>query len=541
MRDTAGVPLRRLLIAVGEPLVDVLAAPRGFDVGIGEVLILDPEEDAGGAEDALVLVIGARGRAAQRLVRSAAADGAGAVAVKAATDADARALRDAATDAGVALLGVRPQVRWERLASFARCALDDARAGGAEAAEALDDLFALAQTLADTTGGIVSIEDTTSRVLAYSRSDEQVDELRRLSILGRRGPESYLAMLREWGVYERLRRGEEVVPVEERPDLGVRRRLAIGIHAGSRPLGTIWVQQASEPLAEGAERALLGAARVAALQLIRQRSEATAGPRFRENLLAGLLEGRIDADSVAGNIGAEPGRPAAVVVFAPGGQEPGSERTELELQRTELAGLIAVHASAYRRSALVTTIGSRVYALLPDLPAGEPESAVLGLAREVASAAERSRGARVRAGVGAVVPALHAVPESRAEADRVLDVLGHGAGAGDIATLADVRAQVLVGEVLDRMAADERFRDVRVQRLREHDAEHGSDLARSLLVYLESFGDVRTAAARLHVHPNTLRHRMRRAAELADIGLADPVERLNAHLQLLLAHRPRRG
>ena len=41
------MPLRQVLIAVGEPLVDVLAAPRGFDVGVRDVVIVDPEEDTG--------------------------------------------------------------------------------------------------------------------------------------------------------------------------------------------------------------------------------------------------------------------------------------------------------------------------------------------------------------------------------------------------------------------------------------------------------------------------------------------------------------
>ncbi|MER2092138.1 MAG: hypothetical protein ABS918_05280 [Saccharopolyspora rectivirgula] len=65
----AGVPLRQLLIAVGDPLVDVLAAPRGFDIKVRDVVIVDPEEEFGSARDGdFVLVIGARGRAAVRLV-----------------------------------------------------------------------------------------------------------------------------------------------------------------------------------------------------------------------------------------------------------------------------------------------------------------------------------------------------------------------------------------------------------------------------------------------------------------------------------------
>lgn len=534
-----GVPLRQLLIAVGEPLLDVLAAPAGFDVDVRDVVIVDPEEDFGTHSGDLVLVIGARGRAAARSVRGAARGGSSAVAVKTDGDQDTRALRDTAVDAGIALLGVRPEVRWEQLESLARSVIDHARlTTEADVAEALGDLFSLAQTVAAMTDGIVSIEDPASRVLAYSRSDDEVDELRRLSILGRRGPEPFLAMLREWGVYQRLRSGEEVVRIEERPELGIRRRMAVGIHAGTQPLGTIWVQQGARPFAEGAERALVGAARVAALQLIRQRSEATAPPRDRENLLAGLLDGRVDPASVAANIGADPGKPGVVVVFAlrPDRGYAASDRSEIEMRRVEMSSLISVYAAAYRRSALVTTLGSRVYVLLPDLPEHAAESAAYGLTREIVSAAGEHLGAPVQAGVGSAAPGLDRIAVSRTEADRILDAMAHEPGTA-VATIADVRAWVLVSEMLSLLQDDEWFRDPRLSALTEHDAEHGTELVRSLLAYLEEFGDVRSASRRLHVHPNTLRYRTRRASELTGIDLSDPTERLSAHVQLLLLRR----
>ncbi|MGK8524397.1 hypothetical protein ACRS6B_23860 [Nocardia asteroides] len=40
------------------------------------------------------------------------------------------------------------------------------------------DLFGLAQMIAHTAGGMVSIEDPQSHVLAYSASDEAADRLR---------------------------------------------------------------------------------------------------------------------------------------------------------------------------------------------------------------------------------------------------------------------------------------------------------------------------------------------------------------------------
>ncbi|GAA4869758.1 helix-turn-helix domain-containing protein [Saccharopolyspora cebuensis] len=541
MREIAGVPLRQLLNAVGEPLVDVLAAPGGFDAEVRDVVLVDPEEEVAARAGDFALVIGARGRAAMPLVRAAARDGAVAVAVKVGAEQDARALRDTAIDAGIALLGVRPEVRWEQLESFARTAVDNARlTGDADLGEALGDLFSLAQTVAAMTDGTVTIEDTANRVLAYSRSDDEVDELRRLSILGRQGPESYLAKLRDWGVYQRLRAGEEVVRIEERPDLGIRRRKAIGIHAGSQPLGTIWVQEGRRPLSDDSDRALLGAARVAALHLVRQRTEAHAGPRFRENLLAGLLDGRVDARSVAANIGADPAKPAVVVVFAlrPDPEHAGADRSERELELAELSSLISVHAAAYRRSALVTTTGPRVHVLLPDLPERSGASAALALAQEIAGAARQHLRAQVQAGVGSAVPTLDEVADSRTEADRVLEAMAQDLGGG-IATIADVRARVVISELLTVLHGDERFRDSRLAALHRHDAEHGAGLAPSLLAYLEHFGDVRGAAQRLHVHPNTLRYRVKRAAEITGIDLSDPTERLNAQLQLLAARRGR--
>jgi DNA-binding PucR family transcriptional regulator len=162
------------------------------------------------------------------------------------------------------------------------------------------------------------------------------------------------------------------------------------------------------------------------------------------------------------------------------------------------------------------------------------------LTAEIVSAAKKHPHARVRAGLGSVEPSLHEAAVSRGEADRILDAMAHDLGA-EIATIADVRSQVLVSEVLTTLGEHRRFRDPRLRRLVEHDAEHGAELAGSLLAYLEAFGEVRAASERLHVHPNTLRYRVRRAKEVAGLDLSDPSERLNVQLQLLLARRSAPG
>ena len=145
---------------------------------------------------------------------------------------------------------------------------------------------------------MVSIEDAQSHVLAYSASNDEADELRRLSILGRAGPPEHLEWIGQWGIFDALRAGGEVVRVAERPELGLRPRLAIGIHqppAGARrpPVfaGTIWVQQGSQPLADDAEEMLRGAAVLAATIMSRLAARPSTHARRVQQLL-GLADRR---------------------------------------------------------------------------------------------------------------------------------------------------------------------------------------------------------------------------------------------------------
>lgn len=539
-RHPPGVTLRQILMSLGEGVLEMQVAPAGLDVEVRDVVICDPDDAPDLRPHDLALVVGARGRAAIASVRAAASRGAAAIAVKVdqSTRSGKRAdpLPAAAGDAGIALLAVPAELRWDQLESLAKGVLTSAQViADADSGEVLGDLFGLAATIATVTGGSVSIEDTSSRVLAYSSTGDEVDELRRLSILGRQGPEPYLRMLREWGVYQRLRSGDQVVRIAERAELGIRERLAVGIQVGSRPLGTIWVAQGAEPLGERAEHALVGAARVAAMHLVRRQHEPDVSLRFRENLLTGLLDGRMDAESVAQQIGADPAAPAVVIGFSLA-EHAHADRSQLELLRAEMINLISVYAAAYRRSALVTPLAGRTYVLLPDLGAGDSQAkrqSVLAFARDVAGAARRDLHVPVQAAVGSIVDRLASAMVSRTEADRVLDAIA-GEVDAQVAALEDVRADVLLAETAELLAANPAMRDPRVSALREHDARHRGGLAASVLAYLNALGDVRAAAAELGVHPNTVRYRVRRAAELSGIDLTDPKQRLFVQIQLSL-------
>jgi DNA-binding PucR family transcriptional regulator len=539
------MPLDRLLDGMIGTLVEAPVLPPGGPPPVGEVAILDPADEFGDHHGELVLLIGSRGRDALPFVRAAARGGAVAVAVK--VGPGRAELAAAALEAGLALLPVPGSVRWDQLGGLLKERLEAADADreahavpfGASPGHAhAEDLYALAETTAALTGGIVSIEDSGHRVLAYSRSDEAVDELRRLSILGWQGPESYLRMLRQWGVFDRLRARDQVVRLEEHPELGIRARLAVGVHAGSRFLGTVWVQQrsAEEPFRVGAEAALLGSARLVAAEIMRRRAGLGSGAQAHD-LLVELLDGRANIDLAAGRLGLDPNAPALVVAFGgPVDRDPSARPVAGEAAR----GVVAVYATAYHRGARVALANDRVYGVL----CGESalgDRAALGWVAQAVSAIGARVGRPWRGGIGSPVPTLAGLTAARVEADRVLDVLlRRGAGGSSsplVAGIAELRAEMLVDELLEVLAARPELAHPGIAALVEHDRDRGGELVGSLLAYLDALGDVRAASAALHVHPNTLRHRLRRALSLSGLSWEDPRERLACHVELLLASR----
>src|ERR687894_676861 len=106
------------------------------------------------------------------------------------------------------------------------------------------------------------------------------------------------------------------------------------------------------------------------------------------------------------------------------------------------------------------------------------------------------------------------VPSSRREADRVLDAMGE---TQDVAVFGEIRAEVLLTQTLGLLAANPDLRDPGVARLVAYDREHRTDLVGSVVAWLDAMGDVRAAAKRLTVHPNTLRYRVRRATAIAGL------------------------
>jgi hypothetical protein len=120
-------------------------------------------------------------------------------------------------------------------------------------------------------------------------------------------------------------------------------------------------------------------------------------------------------------------------------------------------------------------------------------------------------------------------------------ISGAVADAFDAAQLADLADNpVEVGRVWAEITAErlrQHLRACRTQnspllRLFDYDAGHRTRFAYTIARWLHNNQDTQATARELHIHPNTLRYRVKRGQDLVGLNLQDPTHRLVVELSL---------
>ncbi len=518
---SAGTPvtLGAVVDALGADVLRVLVAPAGLDVVVGDAVVHDPSGPPAADPGDLVLAVGvdpSRASAVDVVARYGAL-GASAVLVRT-DDPLPPALLVAATGAGVAVLAAPRDAAWGQLHTLLRTARSAHGQGGS--GTGIGDLFALADAVAALVGGAATVEDEQSVVLAYSSTDHPVDEGRRDTILGRRVPAAYLQRLHDEGVFRQLWATDDVVRVSL---AGLADRLAVAVRAGGEVLGSLWVQEGVRPLGPDAERALREAASMAALHLLRARSGDDLERRRSGEQLRAVLDGRRPPAVLAELLQLAADDQLVVLAMACEGDEP------VVVDRA--VDLLVMACRAFRRRVVAVALGGTAYAVLT-----ARETDTRALAADLTARTSTGLRTPMRSCVTDLVDGLDALPVARGELDLALRVLRQTSRTGSM-HLDDLRAPVLLRLLTDLARERPQLLDGAVRVLERSDRERGTDYLTTLRAYLDA-GDVRAAADRVGIHPNTFRYRLRRLSELADLDLDDPEQRLVVHLQLHLLGGP---
>jgi hypothetical protein len=533
--------LGRVLDDLGATLLELVYGDPEKPGDIGGIAIHDPLEEPVLPHHALVLGVGLRDPdEIARLLRALGRQEAAGLVVRSPV-APTPALAAAHAESGVALIGLTRGASWAQLAALLRSLLAEGDVGDAGpqtlGGMPSGDLFALANAIAALLDAPVTIEDRSSRVLAYSGRQDEADSSRVETILGRQVPERYSRLLAERGVFRELYRSDQPVYVEPPAggpaDFSVP-RMAVAVRAGDEVLGSIWAA-VREPLNQDRMQALRDGARVVALHMLRIRAGADVERRLRADLLSTALEGGAGAREALNRLGLAD-QSVVVLGLAVLGSDgsdgrPGAD-AGLATERQRLADALAMHLGAVHPRCAAALVGDVAYGLVPVVRGrGDGEQRAVRIATDFLDRVGDRTPAVI--GIGPVAQDVTGLAEARSSADRALRVLRAAGGTGRrVARLADVHVEALVLEMRDMVSARGDRPTGPVAQLIAYDAQHNTNLVDTLRAWLEAFGDVIAASAAMYVHPNTFRYRLRRLAEVGQIDLNDPEARFAAMLEL---------
>jgi hypothetical protein len=142
--------------------------------------------------------------------------------------------------------------------------------------------------------------------------------------------------------------------------------------------------------------------------------------------------------------------------------------------------------------------------------------------------ADHAKGSIAAAGGPARGPAD--LPSSRAEAVELLGLVRRGVAPGPVLRVEEAWHVLTVHRAV--MSLDVNKMDGPLATLLRHDIQHDTGFVETLQAWLEFPGQPQRAARELHLHTNTLRHRMKRIGEITALDLGDPVARLALQLQI---------
>lgn len=388
----------------------------------------------------------------------------------------------------------------------------------------MNEVQRLVDALAAELGGPVGVDDRSLRAVAYSSHREEIDAVRRDSILSREAPDAVKEWLGSLGVDGAV----EPLRVPANADLGMTARVCVPLRFEGMLLGYMWLLDAPRPLSESQ---LLRARRIGEeLSVALYETRLLDGmERERERELVEALTGggQVAAGALAGSL-ASASCYAAIAVEVLGEWHALAPEA---LCAGLASGLEQMRRSLAPRRALVRTAGSEATLLMAADDADEPGRVAATLRETVESHLGEVGDRRTYLGVGEACESPLGLRRSWEQASQALRLARLVPEHGPVALWAALGAyRSILGLLEERDPA--RYLPRSLQRLLE--ATDGQALLQTLAVYLDHAGDVRSSAAELFVHRSSLYHRLHRIEQVASVDLRSGEDRLELQLGIRL-------
>lgn len=383
----------------------------------------------------------------------------------------------------------------------------------------------LANTLTSLIDRSLIIEDATFKAIAIAEYDGEIDESRQESIKrGRTSPKVSQALL-DAGIYKQLLETMAPVHVPPMPELGMTMgRVVVPIIVGREIYGYIWTITGEPAMREMDEIATRHGATIAALMMFKERAIQEAEAALRGDFFEQLLNGISDRNAFqeqARRLNFRLERPHQIVlVYGPprAGGSAHSLQQDINdwLRKRALDGL-----TAWRNDCVV---------LVLEFKAGKGEQLAQEIMDEMSHPARR-----LLIGVGNTVDDVNEVKDSYTQAWEAIQVgrtLGQTEG---VLIFAELGVLHWLYHLPPDKIKGNAFLD-HIMTLVDYDEQRDAELVKTLEGYLDHGGSLVETAEILHIHRNTLIHRLKRIEELCEVDLRHPIQRLNLHVAVKSYH-----
>jgi PucR-like helix-turn-helix protein/diguanylate cyclase with GGDEF domain len=390
----------------------------------------------------------------------------------------------------------------------------------------LNELQELIDSLAAETGRLVGLDDTRFGALVYSAHPDDVDKVRRESILHREAPAEVTAWLEGLGI----RGAEHAVRIPANDRYGMAARICTPVRWRGLLLGFVWAIDEPDPMVaheiDATERcaASLGEA------LHRLRTEDTEQRKEERRLLRRLVGLSTEAGSnheVRVELLAR-AEEYAVVVGELAAPERDGSFSESDTPLVRAFEQVRKKSSPHRM--LIAPNGDQLVAVIAIDSPHELERWTRGL-NEAAETALHEEEAGIAIGIGSPRPSPDQLAASFREATRAARASLAVPRLGSVAEWRRLGGYQPVASLLD--GADP-ISAIPEPIWRLLNADESGALIGTLETYLDQACDAAAVAASLPLHRSSLYSRLHRIEELAQVDLRSGEDRLTLHLGLRL-------
>ena len=390
----------------------------------------------------------------------------------------------------------------------------------------MNELQALVDALAVEIRRPVGVDDRRFRAIAYSSHGDEVDDVRRASILRRRAPDAVTEWLRSLGIAD----ASSAVRVPANRELGMSSRVCVPMRLHGSLLGYLWLIDEPEPVSRADEQAAQRCAGEAAAVLYKLRSIESKQRTREAELASKLLLGVEDPRPVAAHVNAEfldSADSYVSIVMRPVHRQDDRQPSESVRVRLTAAFQQVRRGVPPRNMLTLTTADQAIGVFVLDEHSARGRAEALLAAGEEHFVADSQWSLVV--GIGSTRSRLADIRESYREACDAVRVAMSVADAGRVVAWSQLGAYRTILRMLGTAQPAVTLPDSFRRLLQAPDAQA---LAATLEAYLDHGCDVQAAAAVLSLHRSSLYHRLHRIDEVAGVQLRGGDARLEMHLGL---------